>query len=36
MPNADRSESSRQSGRTEQQAQTAMAWAAWSRALATS
>jgi hypothetical protein len=36
MPNACRSESSRQSGRTGQRAQTAMACAAWSRALATS
>jgi hypothetical protein len=36
MPNARRSESSRQSGRTGQRAQTAMACAAWSRALATS
>ncbi len=35
-PNACRSESSRQSGRTGQRAQTAMACAAWSRALATS
>jgi anti-sigma B factor antagonist len=36
MPNACRSESSRQSGRTGQRTQTAMACAAWSRALATS
>jgi hypothetical protein len=36
MPNPCRSESSRQSGRTGQRAQTAMASAAWSRALATS
>jgi hypothetical protein len=35
-PNACRSDSSRQSGRTGQRAQTAMAYAAWSRALATS
>ena len=35
-PNACRSESSRQSGRTGQRAQTAMACAAWSLALATS
>jgi hypothetical protein len=35
-PNACRSESSRQSGRTGQRAQTAMACAAWSRTLATS
>jgi hypothetical protein len=35
-PNACRSESSRQSGRTGQRAQTAMACADWSRALATS
>jgi hypothetical protein len=35
-PNACRSDSSRQSGRTGQRAQTAMACAAWSRALATS
>jgi hypothetical protein len=35
-PNACRSESSRQSGRTGQRAQTAMACAAWSRAMATS
>ena len=35
IPNACRIDSSRQSGRTGQQAQTAMACAAWSRALAT-